>query len=112
MRGNLQEKKSTILKLAELMEAKRDELSKVDSKFCSDIFYLFNNLNIRHNNVDPSIAGKFKKAVADMSLEELEHWYDETYQMCLLAFLRLEQAERKIEFDKLKSKIESFGISS
>ena len=26
--------------------------------------------------------------------------------MCLLAFLRLEQADRKIEFDKLKSVIE------
>lgn len=107
MRGNLQEKKNTILKLAELLEAKRTELAKVDSKFCSDIFYLFNNLNIRHNNVDPSINGKFKQAVADMPPEKLEHWYDETYQMCLLAFLRLEQADRKMEFDKLKSVIES-----
>lgn len=107
MRGKLQEKKNTILKLAELLEAKRTELAKVDSRFCSDIFYLFNNLNIRHNNVDPSINGKFKQAVADMPPEELEHWYDETYQMCLLAFLRLEQADRKIEFDKLKSVIES-----
>ena len=41
-----------------------------------------------------------------MSPEELEHWYDETYQMCLLAFIRLEQEERKIEVDKLKSRIE------
>ena len=41
MRGNLQEKKNTILKLAELLEAKRTELAKVDSRFCSDIFYLF-----------------------------------------------------------------------
>ena len=30
MRGNLQEKKNTILKLAELLEAKRTELAKVD----------------------------------------------------------------------------------
>lgn len=112
MKGNLQEKKSTILKLAELLEAKRNELSKVDSSFCRDIFYLFNNLNIRHNNVDPSINRKFKQAVADMPKEELEHWYDETYQMCLLAFLRLEQVERKIEFDKLKSKIESLSTIS
>ena len=107
MKGNLQEKKNTILKLAELLEAKRSQLSKVDSGFCNDLFYLFNNLNLRHNNIDPSIKGKFKQAVADMSSEKLEHWYDETYQMCLLAFLRLEQADRKIEFDKLKSIIES-----
>lgn len=107
MRGNLQEKKNTVLKFAELLEAKRTELSKIDSGFCSDIFYLFNNLNIRHNNIDPSINGKFKQAVADMPSEELEHWYDETYQMCLLAFLRLEHVERKMKFDKLKSIIES-----
>lgn len=107
MKGNLQEKKNTILKLAELLEAKRSQLSKVDSGFCNDLFYLFNNLNLRHNNIDPSIKGKFKQAVADMSSEKLEHWYDETYQMCLLAFLRMEQADRKIEFDKLKDKIEN-----
>lgn len=112
MKGNLQEKKNTILKLAELLEAKRTQLAKVDSGFCNDIFYLFNNLNLRHNNIDTSIGRKFKQVVSDMSPEELEYWYDQTYQMCLLAFLRLEQAERKIEFDKLKSKIESFGISS
>lgn len=107
MKGNLQEKKNTILKLAELLEAKRPELDKVDNRFCNDIFYLFNNLNIRHNNIDSFINGKFKRAVADMPPEELEHWYDETYQMCLLAFLRLEQADRKIEFDKLKNIIEN-----
>lgn len=106
MKENLQEKKNTILKLAELLEAKRPQLSKVDSGFCNDLFYLFNNLNLRHNNIDPSMKGKFKQAVAEMSPEELEHWYDETYQMCLLAFLRLEQEERKIEVDKLKSRIE------
>lgn len=107
MKGNIQEKKNTILKLADLLEAKRSQLATIDRTFCSDIFYLFNNLNIRHNNIDPSAIGKFKQVVANMSQEELEHWYDETYQMCLLAFLRLEQSERKAEFDKLKSKIES-----
>lgn len=107
MKGNLQEKKNIILKLAELLEAKRSELSIVDKDFSSDLFYLFNNLNLRHNNIEPSIKGKFKQAIADMSSEKLEHWYDETYQMCLLAFLRLEQADRKMEFNKLKSIIES-----
>lgn len=105
MKGNLEEKKNTILKLAELLEAKRKPLAQIDRAFCDDIFYLFNNLNLRHNNVDASIKNNFRKAVADMPEEELEHWYDETYQMCLLAFLRLEQADRKKEFDQLKSRI-------
>ena len=42
-----------------------------------------------------------------MNAEELERWYDETYQMCLLAFMRLEQKERKKRFDEAKSKIEA-----
>lgn len=38
MKGNLQEKKNIILKLAELLEAKRSELSIVDKDFSSDLF--------------------------------------------------------------------------
>lgn len=41
-----------------------------------------------------------------MSSEELEKWYDETYQMCLLASLQLENIGRKAEFNKLKREIE------
>lgn len=67
---------------------------------------LFNNLNIRHNNVN-SNDSKYKAYVAKMSCNELEHWYDETYQMCLLAILELEHKERKADLDELKSRIES-----
>ena len=38
--------------------------------------------------------------------EQLEYWYDEVYQMCLLAFMRLEHIDRKKKFDSLKSQIE------
>lgn len=102
MKGNLQEKKNTILRLADLLEPKRKNLDKADKELSSDLFYLFNKLNLRHNNIDPASKGK----VAEMPATELEHWYDETYQMCLLAFMQLEQAERKEKFDELKSRIE------
>ena len=42
-----------------------------------------------------------------MAAGELEHWYDETYQMCLLAFMRLEQNDRKKRFDEVKHLLES-----
>lgn len=38
---------------------------------------------------------------------QLEFWYDEVYQMCLLAILRLEHADRKKTFEALKSEIEN-----
>ena len=41
-----------------------------------------------------------------MSQSNLENYYDELYQMCLLAFLEIEQIERTKIFNELKSKIE------
>lgn len=106
MKGQLEAKKSALVQLASLLEPKRSSLKKADKTLESDLFYLFNNLNIRHNNVDPADSAKYKPFIVQMKQEELEHWYDETYQMCLLAFLQLEQTERKIEFDRLKTAIE------
>lgn len=88
-----------------ILEAKRSDLKKADKTLENDLFYIFNNLNIRHNNIDPQLKGNYKVYVAQMPNDELERWYDEAYQMCLLAFLQLENHDRKIEFDKLKAEI-------
>lgn len=105
MKGDLEAKKQTLLMFADLLEPKRKALDAVDKQFTSDLFYAFNNFSIRHNNTDPS-GTKYKQPIGDLSAEQLEHWYDEVYQMCLLAFMRLEHGDRKMEFDLLKSQIE------
>lgn len=107
MKGDIEAKKATLIILASQLEPQEKVLSQIDNSFKSDLFFAFNNLNIRHNNVDPSDKRYYKKAVAEMDAEELERWYDETYQMCLLAFMRLEQKDRKKEFDEVKIKIEA-----
>lgn len=107
MKGDIEAKKATLTVLANQLEPQEKALSQIDNSFKSDLFYAFNNLNIRHNSVDPSDKRYYKKVVAKMDVEELEHWYDETYRMCLLAFMRLEQNARKKEFDEVKSKIEA-----
>lgn len=107
MKGDIEAKKTTLIILASQLEPQEKALSQIDNSFKSDLFYAFNNLNIRHNNVDPSDKRYYKKVVAEMDAEELERWYDETYQMCLLAFMRLEQKDRKKEFDEVKIKIEA-----
>lgn len=106
MKGNLDGKRQTIIALADLLEPQRKELESIDKQFASDLFYSLNNFNIRHNNVDPT-GTKYKKPVADLTNDQLEQWYDEVYQMCLLAFLRLEHVERKKNFDVLKNSIEN-----
>lgn len=105
MKGQLEKKKSILVQLASLLEPKRKDLKKADKTLERDLFSIFNNVNIRHNNVDPADPAKYNAIVAQMTPEEVEHWYDETYQMCLLAFLQLEHFERKAELDKLEAEI-------
>ncbi len=67
-----------------------------------NIFFMLNNLNVRHNNVNEKDK-KYKAYTAHMNDEELEKWYDELYQMILLAILELEQIYRNRLVDELKS---------
>ena len=103
MKGDLEAKKETIRKLADLLEPKRENLKNQNKQLANDLFCMFNKMNIRHNNCDPSDRGKYYKYIAEMSPEDLETWYDEIFQMCLLAFMELDHAERKAKLDELKS---------
>ena len=42
-----------------------------------------------------------------MSNDELEKWYDETYQVCLLCFLELDNIERKKKIKELNENIKN-----
>lgn len=106
MRGDLEGKKTIILRLAALLEAKKSILHQVNLNLENDLFYIFNNFNLRHNNCDSSAKGKYKPYIANMKEDDLEKWYDEAYQMCLLAFMEIEQAARKPKFDAIKTEIE------
>lgn len=106
-KGNIEEKKAILIKLAELLEPKEQKLKGINKTFSSDLFNLLNNCNIRHNNIDSSLPGKYHRYIEEMPLEELEKTYDEIYQMCLFAFMQLEQADRNAWVDDLKDKIVS-----
>lgn len=106
MSGDIEGKKQTLIMLADLLEPRRKELESADRQLATDLFYAFNNFNIRHNNIDPA-GKKYKKAVAELPKDDLEKWYDNTYQMCLLAFMQIENIERRNEFNALKDTIET-----
>lgn len=108
MKGDLEQKKLILKELADDLEGKKTKLKEINSSLEKDIFFAFNNLNIRHNNVSEGDNKNYKKYIAEMPLEELEEWYDETYQMYLIAILELEQSERKKRFDQLRELIETF----
>ncbi|MBQ9184080.1 MAG: hypothetical protein IJ143_09965 [Neisseriaceae bacterium] len=98
LKGNIEEKGQILDKLhKKILEPQRKKLS-----IENDLFYLLNNLNIRHNNITKDDK-KYKQCIAKMSDEELEEWYDITYHMCLLAILELEyKDEYKTKINYLK----------
>lgn len=72
------------------------------------MFYLLNSVNVRHNNAD-QVGKNYIHFVADMKDGDIEQWYDDMYQMCLLAFLELDHLERKERVKKLKEDIQKNG---
>ena len=99
LKGDISKKKEIVLKLGSELEPKRGQLN---SKFGDNIFFMLNNLNIRHNNKIKKDKN-YKEYVAKMKKNKLEEWYDELYQMMLLAMLELEQVERNQKINELKT---------
>ena len=104
LKGDLQTKKEILLALGAELEPKRQQLRETDSVLESDIFFMLNNFNIRHNNKTADDK-YYRQVVADMDNSTLEHWYDELYQMMLLAYLRLDQVDRSKKVRELKQSI-------
>lgn len=104
LRGEIEQKKKILLALGAELEAKRKRLHTINSALENDIFFMLNNLNIRHNNKSKGDKN-YKEYVAKMRRDRLEKWYDELYQMILIAFLLVDNAKRADKVKELKSKI-------
>lgn len=104
LRGEIELKKKILLALGAELEAKRKKLHSINAALENDIFFMLNNLNIRHNNKSKGDKN-YKEYVAKMRKERLEKWYDELYQMILLAFLLMDNNKRAEKVKELKEKI-------
>ena len=105
LRGDIDAKRSILNFMGQALEPRRKELSKIHSGLEDNIFYFLNNLHIRHNNKARKDKN-YKEYVAKMTKKKLELWYDELYQMILLAFLELEHVQRSARCKDLRLKIE------
>lgn len=105
LQGEVELKKSILISLGAELEPKRKDLQQLNKQLSEDIFFMLNNINVRHNNRSKKDKGKYKEYVAKMSKTRLEKWYDELYQMMLLAFLLLDNVERASKVKELKDKI-------
>ena len=101
LKGDLKAKKDILLALGADLEPKRKQIQVIDKELEDAIFYILNNLNLRHNN--KTVGDKnYRQAVADMDDATMEGWYDELYQMMLLAYLQLDQVTRNTSVKALK----------
>lgn len=105
MSGNVTGKKNVLLAMGSELEPKRKVIEERNRKLASDIFYMLNNLNLRHNNCKEGDKN-YHEVVAKMKEADLESWYDELYQMMLLAILEADQIEREKRVEELKGQIE------
>ena len=103
MKGDLERKRATLLVLGDKLEPQLKKLKQINATLESNLSMLLNNVNVRHNNKEP--GKNYKKYVAEMKDEELEQWYDDLYQIILLAFLELDHIERKDRIDQLKENL-------
>lgn len=105
MQGEIELKKKILISLGSELEPKRKELQVLNKQLSEDIFFMLNNMNLCHNNRSKKDMGKYKEYVAKMTKARLEKWYDELYQMMLLAFLLLDNVDRTENVKELKEKI-------
>lgn len=105
LQGEIELKKSILRSLGAELEPKRKELETINKQLSNDIFFMLNNMNIRHNNRSKKDKSKYKEYVAKMTKKQLEKWYDELYQMILLAFLLLDNVDRTKKVKELKNKV-------
>lgn len=101
LKGNLSAKKEILIALGAELEPKRKQLHTINSSLEDGIFYILNNMNLRHNNKIPGDKN-YNQTAAEMDNDTLEGWYDELYQMILLAHLQLDQIDRDAKVKALK----------
>lgn len=88
-KGNLKEKRNILYDLSREIEPYRKELSGYDAQLSRNIFDSFNNLNIRHNNVENSENTEnshYHPNVAQLNESELEELYDTLCKMVVYAW--------------------------
>lgn len=103
--GDIAKKKAILKTLGDYLEGRKKEISNINATLYKNITGALNNLNIRHNNTNPENKSYYHKAVAEMPQKELEAYYDDLYQLILLAILEIDNVQRQRDMSDLIQKV-------
>lgn len=106
LKGEIEKKRDILRALASEIEPQQNQIKSLDKDLGVALFDLLNGMHIRHNNKDPKKKSYYRQHVVDMTDDELEEWYDEIYQMILLAMLLMDHnKERKDKVAQLRASL-------
>ena len=93
LKGHLEEKIKILNCMARDLEPKRHQIKSLNQKLETDIFSIFNNCDIRHNNATPESEKKYNQNFASLDDCKKEKIYDYLYRCCLIAYIELQNAD-------------------
>lgn len=102
IKGKIDLKKNILLGMGRYIEPKMKEkiLKKMGYEFLqTDISFMLNNFNLRHNNKEGSNKKDF---IVMKSEEEIEIWYDKLYKMMVAAIIITDNYNVHNEIKKIK----------
>ena len=95
LKGNIARKQAVLRNLGHYLDGRDKAIKSINNSLYDTITNMLNNLDIRHNNIYPEKRNYYHEALAKMTDEELEKWYDDLYQLILLAIIEMDNVERK-----------------
>lgn len=92
LKGDILRKREILQTFCRIFESKRSELLKINKTLESNLGFIINTFDIRHNNSDEGSKSK-KEYVSKLSSARLEKIYDMTYDLFLQAFISLDNSK-------------------
>lgn len=91
--NNNDEKKKIIVNIyTKHLEPRINEIESIFGKNISSILGSYvNNINLRHNNTVKNNKQKYKETIANLSIEELNNWYDYIFAFIINIYMNLDK---------------------
>ena len=105
LKGNIPQKQLVLKYLGDVLEGEEKEVKQYNATLYDTITSGLNNLNIRHNNINPQNPKTYKRMIANMPKDELEDCYDELYQLILFAILLVDNVDRQRRMKELIKRV-------